>query len=328
MTPGSPRAHQSPPEAGTPPGSAGPEETGAPPLVAEAREFLNYLRVERGLSPNTISAYRRTLARYVDYLRGAGVVSADGITRDMVASFATELAGSSRGGMSSRSMAQAFSALRMFHRFLSAEGISDTDPSSVLVTPRAPLRLPRALSREQVSSLLDTPGGDSKGIRDRLVLEMLYATGMRISELVGLDLGDVDLQERVLICRGKGGKFRMIPFGRAAAGAAERYLEEARPLLAGPEGNTALILNMRGGRLTRQGCWKIIKGRAAQAGLEEVVTPHALRHTFATHMLEGGAGLLVVQELLGHASIATTQIYTEVTGDRLSQVYLGSHPRA
>ena len=157
---------------------------------------------------------------------------------------------------------------------------------------------------------------------------MLYATGMRISELCGLDVGDVDLSERIATVRGKGDKWRMVPFGSRAAEAATAYLTDARPELARRSHSTALVLNARGGRLTRQGCWKVIKGHAESVGLEEVVTPHVLRHTFATHLLEGGANLLVVQELLGHASIATTQIYTEVTRDHLKSVYRSSHPRA
>jgi integrase/recombinase XerD len=165
-------------------------------------------------------------------------------------------------------------------------------------------------------------------MRDRLILEMLYATGMRISELVGLDVGDVDLSERLVTCHGKGGKWRIVPFGRTTYECLETYLKDARPNLVRGRGITALILNMRGGRLTRQGCWKIIKGHARAAGIEDLVTPHILRHTFATHLLEGGASLLVVQELLGHVSVSTTQIYTEVTRDHLMDVYRRTHPRA
>jgi integrase/recombinase XerD len=208
------------------------------------------------------------------------------------------------------------------------EGYAEADPTSVLTSPRTTMRLPRALKHEQVGKLLNVPGGDEKGMRDRLILEMLYATGMRISELVGLNLGDVDISERLVTCRGKGGKWRIVPFGRTTHESLEPYLEDARPNLARGRGSPALILNMRGGRLTRQGCWKIIKGHARAAGIEDLVTPHVLRHTFATHLLEGGASLLVVQELLGHASVSTTQIYTEVTRDHLMDVYRRTHPRA
>jgi len=231
--------------------------------------------------------------------------------------------------LSPRSVAQAFSAVRMFHRFMVAEGYAVSDQSTILVAPRTPQRLPVALGHEQVESLLEAPAGDEpRAVRDRFILEMLYATGMRISELVGLDVGDMDMTERVVTCRGKGGKWRLLPFGRETQRLALLYLSDARPLLVEKRGTSALILNARGGRLTRQGCWKIIKRHAASAGMEEIVTPHVLRHTFATHLLEGGANLLVVQELLGHSSIATTQIYTEVTGKHLSDAYWSAHPRA
>lgn len=317
---------------GPPSGEAGSDSTGgegkANPLAAPAREFLNYLEVERGLSTNTVAAYRRTISRYVDFLDGRGLEEPGSVSRDDVAAFAVSLTAAREVSPSSRSMAQAFSAVRMFHRFLVTEGYSATDPTPVLISPRTPMRLPRALSRSQVEKLLGAPpGGDDRGLRDRLILEMLYATGMRISELVGLDVGDVDAGERILTCRGKGGRWRMIPFGTVAAGVLDVYLSDVRPRLVRSRRTAALVLNMRGERLTRQGCWKIVKGRAREAGIEEHVTPHALRHTFATHLLEGGANLLVVQELLGHASIATTQIYTEVTKERLREVYAAAHPR-
>ena len=307
-----------------------PDEEGLPtPLSRAAGEFLNYLRVERGLSENTVKAYRRTLVRYLMYLEASGIDEPGDITRESVAGFAVELSAPRSGALSSRSLAQAFSSVRTFHKLMVTEGYREGDPSTVLLSPKMPVRLPRALSREQVDRLLDTPpGGDDRGVRDRMILELLYATGMRISELVGLDLGDVDLAERLVTCHGKGGKWRMVPFGREAAGVLDEYVTEVRPRLSKMRAPRALVLNMRGERLTRQGCWKIIKGRAREAGLEDVVTPHGLRHTFATHLLEGGANLLVVKELLGHSSIATTQIYTEVTREHLKKVYASTHPRA
>lgn len=304
------------------------EEGDVTALVFAAREYLNFIQVERGVSPNTISAYRRALVRYLDFLAGLGIQSPQDIGQEAVMAYAASMA-SRDSGLSARSMSQAFSAVRMFHRFMVAEGICEADPTGTLPSPRIPARLPRALSKGRVERLLDTPaGGDARGIRDRLILELLYATGMRISELCGLDVGDLDLLERLAMVRGKGDKWRIIPFGSRAVDAAELYLREARPELARRSRSHALILNARGGRLTRQGCWKVIKGHAEAAGLGELVTPHVLRHTFATHMLEGGASLLVVQELLGHASIATTQIYTEVTRDHLKSVYGRAHPRA
>ncbi len=297
-------------------------------LVFAAREYLNFIQVERGVSPNTISSYRRALVRYLDFLEGLGIKSPRDIGQEAVMAYAAWMA-SQDSGLSARSMSQAFSVVRMFHRFMVAEGVCEADPTGTLPSPRIPARLPRALSRARVERLLDTPaGGDARGIRDRLILELMYATGMRISELCGLDVGDLDLLERLAMVRGKGDKWRIIPFGARAADAARLYLREARPELARSSSFHALILNARGGRLTRQGCWKVIKGHAEAAGLGELVTPHVLRHTFATHMLEGGASLLVVQELLGHASIATTQIYTEVTRDHLKSVYGRAHPRA
>ncbi len=297
-------------------------------LMASAQEFINYLQIEKGLSANTISAYRLTLVRYLDFLAELGINSPEAVTKDSLVAFAERLQDREGYGLSARSVAQAFSAVRTFHRFMVTEGYAEADPTSVLTSPRTTMRLPRALKHEQVGKLLNVPGGDEKGMRDRLILEMLYATGMRISELVGLNLGDVDISERLVTCRGKGGKWRIVPFGRTTYESLETYLEDARPNLARGRGSPALILNMRGGRLTRQGCWKIIKGHARAAGIEGLVTPHVLRHTFATHLLEGGASLLVVQELLGHASVSTTQIYTEVTRDHLMDVYRRTHPRA
>jgi len=311
-------------------GKAGESDPGElTPMVDSGREFINYLQVERGLSVNTLSAYRRTLVRYLDFLASREIERPEMVTQDIVVSFANELRSPEGAALSARSVAQAFSAVRMYHRFLVTEGYAKKDPSGSLVSPRTPRRLPRALTREQVEHLLDAPTqGDEKGARDRLILEMLYATGMRISELVNLDVGDLEVAGRLVTCRGKGGKWRVVPFGTSAAHALEVYLEEARPQLAGKKRSGALILNLRGGRLTRQGCWKIVKGHARAVGLEDVVTPHGLRHTFATHLLEGGANLLVVQELLGHVSISTTQIYTEVTREHLREVYRKAHPRA
>lgn len=297
-------------------------------LVSDALEFLNYLQVEKGLSANTLAAYRRVLTRYLDFLAGLGVTSPAQVNQEEVVAFASSLA-APEARLAPRSVAQAFSAVRSFHRFLMTEGFSEDDPSAVLSSPRLPKRLPKALTLAQVDKLLDAPpGGDVKGLRDRVILEMLYATGVRISELVGVDLGDMDIEERVVTVHGKGDRWRIVPFGPPTAEVVRVYLRDARPGLAKKGRSNALVLNMRGARLTRQGCWKIIKGHARTAGIEEIVTPHALRHTFATHLLEGGASLLVVQELLGHVSISTTQIYTDVTSDHLKEVYSRSHPRA
>jgi len=297
-------------------------------IVTCAGEFLNFMAVEKGASANTLAAYRRVLRSYAEFLQRQGIVEPDQVTQDEARAFVASLSEGEGGSLSPRSMAQAASALRMFHRFLVVEGYAGADPTTSLATPRTPHRLPHALTRDQVARLLDVQGDSELTVRDRFILEILYATGMRVSELTALDIGDLDMVERVVTAHGKGDKWRLIPFGSAASEAASAYLRDARPVLVRRTSTSALVLNARGGRLTRQGCWKIIKGRAREAGIEELVTPHGLRHTFATHMLEGGASLLVVQELLGHVSIATTQIYTEVTRDHLRAVYARSHPRA
>ncbi len=298
-------------------------------LSAAAIEFLDYLAVEKGASPNTIAAYRRVLRSYVTHLEEGGLGEPDQVTGEDVSRFITSLAAPDGRGLGPGSVAQAASALRSFHRFMLAEGLSEADPTMTLASPRTPMRLPRALTTEEAEALVcSASGGAPLALRDRCILELLYGTGMRISELVGLDVGDVDLPGRLATVHGKGDRWRIVPFGSAASRAVVEYLEHARLVLARRSRSQALVLNARGGRLTRQGCWKIVKTHARSAGLEEKVTPHGLRHTFATHMLEGGASLLVVQELLGHASVATTQIYTEVTRDHLRSVYERSHPRA
>jgi len=297
-------------------------------LVAHAQEFIDYSQIEKGLSANTISGYHLSLIRYLDFLDELGINSPDSVTRDALVTFAARLQDQEGYNLSPRSTAGAFSAVRMFHRFMVMEGYAETDPASILKSARITMRIPRALNYEQVDRLLNAPGGDKKGVRDRLILEMLYATGMRISELVGLNLSDIDISERLVMCHGKGGKWRIVPFGKPAQNTLETYLKEVRPRLACRWSGNALILNMYGGRLTRNGGWKIIKDHARTAGIENLVTPHVLRHTFATHLLEGGANLVVIQELLGHASISTTQIYTEVTREHLLDVYRRTHPRA
>lgn len=299
------------------------------PLADSATEFLNYMAVERGASDNTLAAYRRVLRDYIAFLAGRGTLEPGAVGSEDVRAFVSHLSSAEGRGLGPRSQAQAASALRVFHRFLVVEGCAATDPTTTLASPKTPMRLPRALSRDQVEALLAAPvGGGPLAVRDRFILEMLYATGMRISELVGLDLGDLDAVERMVTVHGKGDKWRLIPYGSAAEAAASAYLLQARPELSRGGRTAALVLNARGGRLTRQGCWKAVKKNAAIAGIEDIVTPHGLRHTFATHLLEGGASLLVVQELLGHASVATTQIYTEVTRDHLKSVYARAHPRS
>lgn len=312
---------------GAVPGTAADKGPGA--LASCASEFLNYMAIEKGSSDNTLAAYRRVLRDYTVFLAAHGIREPARVTPADVREFVAYLASDEGRGLGPRSQAQAASAVRVFHRFMVVEGYSESDPTTGLASPRTPRRLPRALTRKQVEELLAAPrGGAPLAVRDRFILEMLYATGMRISELVGLDLGDLDALEKLVTVHGKGDKWRVVPYGEAAASAATDYLLNSRGELAHGGRTAALVLNARGGRLTRQGCWKIVKKNADAAGIGELVTPHGLRHTFATHLLEGGASLLVVQELLGHASVATTQIYTEVTRDHLRSVYERSHPRS
>lgn len=300
-----------------------------PEILRAGRDFLNWLQVERGLSRNTLMAYRRVMARYSDFISGQNIENLREISRENLVDFSLELSSSDRLGLSPRSIAQAYSVIRMFHHFLVNEGWTENDPSGVLDSPKMPMRLPRALSVEQVERLIKAPvGQEPPQIRDRAIIELLYATGMRISELVNLDITDVEIDERFIKCKGKGEKWRIVPYGSQTEMLLSDYVDNARPEISGGSITPALFLNLRGNRLTRQGCWKIIKKHAKSAGLEELVTPHVLRHTFATHMLEGGANLLVVQELLGHVSVSTTQIYTSVSRKHLKEAYMKAHPRA
>lgn len=299
-------------------------------LPRHAERFLDQLRVERGLSANSLAAYRRDLALYGAYLAEAGLAGPADASRDDLAAFVAWLR--SRDGAGGKpyadsTVARTLVAVRGLHKFLVTEGLAADDPARELAGPRGEQPLPKALSLAEVERLLEAPTGDSPGaLRDRAMLELLYACGLRISELVGLDADDVDTDERVVRVRGKGGRERFVPLGRVAAAAADDWRVRGRPALepAGP----ALVINQRGGRLTRQGAWKVLTRHADRVGLGGRVSPHTLRHSFATHLLEGGADVRVVQELLGHASVRTTQIYTRVTDTRLRAVYDLAHPRS
>jgi integrase/recombinase XerD len=297
-------------------------------LPRHGARFLDYLIVERGLSNHSLAAYRRDLKLYQAYLTALDV--GDVPTADDLRRFVPWLRDATNAhgrAYAPRSIARTLAAVRGFHRFLVAEGLATSDPSSDVATPRLPRSLPKALSIAQVERLLAAPSGDvPASLRDRALLEVLYGAGLRISELVALDVDDVDLTLRTVRCMGKGRKERIVPFGRPATRAISALLVRGRPALnpAGPW----LWCNQRGGRLTRQGAWKIVKTYADQAGLGALVSPHTLRHSFATHLLDGGADVRVVQELLGHASVNTTQIYTQVSTSRLRNVYERAHPRA
>lgn len=290
--------------------------------------YLRHISIERGLSQHTVAAYRRDLAGYVEWLTGQGVDDTAGVTADLVAAFAAERA-SAQPPPAASSLARLQSSVRGLHRFLAREGIEPDDPSTRLRPPKQALRLPKALTIDQVERLLDAPEPDTiVGLRDRALLELLYATGARVSEVVQLDVDDLAHGE-VLRVRGKASKERIVPVGSYARAALDAYLTRARPELSRRGRATPrLFLGARGAPLSRQGAWLVIRDAAQRAGLTTQVSPHTMRHSFATHLLQGGADVRVVQELLGHASVATTQIYTHVSVDALRDVYATSHPRA
>ena len=302
-------------------------------LAVEAERYLDHLAVERGLSEHTLSAYRRDLRRYVAFLTRRDMLEPGEVEEVTVRSFVASLSASTHGPNDApyraTSVARTLSAVRSFHRFLLREGVTDRDPAVGVPQPRLPRSLPRPLPVEDVRRLLEAPDeGSPAGLRDRAILELLYGSGLRISELTGLDVDDLDLEEGSVRVLGKGGNEREVPlgsFGRDAVGA---YLTRGRPALASVATRGALFLNARGGRLSRQSCARLLSRYVRLAGIERRVTLHTLRHSFATHLLEGGADVRVVQELLGHASVATTQIYTLVTARHLREVYEESHPRA
>jgi integrase/recombinase XerD len=302
-------------------------------MTVHAERFLDHLAVERGLAPNTLAAYRRDLRRYVAFLERRGVGRLDAVDESTIRSFVASISASTHGPEErpyrATSVARALSVVRSFHRFCYREGVAPADPAAGVTRPRVPRSLPRPLTVDEIDRLLEAPGPETLiGIRDRAILELLYGAGLRISELTGLDVDDVDLEEGAVRVLGKGGKEREVPVGRQAREAIASYLVSARPSLASERSRAALFLNSRGGRLTRQSCARMLAGHVATAGIERRVTLHSLRHSFATHLLEGGADVRVVQELLGHASVATTQVYTLVTREHLREVYYTSHPRA
>jgi integrase/recombinase XerD len=307
-----------------------------PALERVVTGYLDHLTVERGLAANTIASYRRDLRRYTAYLAAAGVGSLREIAESDVSGFLAAL----RAGddehppLSATSAARAVVAVRGLHRFALLDGLVPDDVAHEVRPPTPARRLPKAVPVESVVALIEAAGAveGPRGLRDRALLELLYGTGARISEAVGLAVDDVDRGQAVVRLAGKGGKERVVPVGSFALRAVEEYLVRARPALVangkgGVRGGT-LFLNVRGGPLSRQSAWAILRAAAERAGLSVEMSPHTLRHSFATHLLDGGADVRVVQELLGHASVTTTQVYTLVTVDRLREVYATSHPRA
>jgi integrase/recombinase XerD len=293
-------------------------------------DFLAYLELERGLSRNTLEAYRSDLLQYGEYLerRGLGVTE---VAHGDIAAFLSDLASglAERQPVGAATVARKVACLRSFYRHLRREGAIEHDPTAELRGPRKTQRLPQVLSRDEVLRLLSRPRGtDPRALRDRALLEVMYACGLRASEAIGLELADIDLEEGVLCARGKGSKERLVPIGREAVAAVRAYCARGRPLLVGNGSQTRLFLNRRGTPLTRQGLYKIVQGYARGAGLEQKMSPHTLRHTFATHLLAGGCDLRSLQEMLGHADLATTQIYTHLSAERLKDAYFSAHPRA
>src|ERR1700754_988976 len=310
----------------------------APPLEGQLQGYLDHLTIERGVAANTLSSYRRDLRRYFEHLTVRGVDDLAKVSEDDVSEFLVALRRgdpeSGAVGLSAVSAGRALIAVRGLHRFAAAEGLTELDVARAVPPPTPGRRLPKSLTIDQVLALLEAAGGESPSdgpltLRNRALLELLYSTGARISEAVGLDIDDIDIQARSVLLRGKGGKQRLVPIGRPAVTALDTYLVRGRPDLARRgKGTAAIFLNARGGRLSRQSAWQVLQDAAVRGGIKAAVSPHVLRHSFATHLLDGGADVRVVQELLGHASVTTTQIYTLVTVHALREVWAGAHPRA
>jgi integrase/recombinase XerD len=291
--------------------------------------------IERGLAANSVSAYRRDLRRYQGFLVARGLRDVRHIATADVSEFLMALreGDSDHQPLGASSAARTVVSVRGFHRFALREGVAVTDPAKAVKPPSPAKRLPKALPLSDVEAILEAAGaaGTTLALRDRALLELLYGTGARISEATGLDVDDLDLDQGLVCLRGKGGKERIVPVGSYAMAACSRYLTSARPRLASTgngRGRHALFLNARGGRLSRQSAWTVLGRAASRAGISAGVSPHTLRHCFATHLLDGGADVRVVQELLGHASVTTTQIYTQVTVDALREIFAAAHPRA
>jgi integrase/recombinase XerD len=314
---------------------AAPEPPRSPVPQPDARfeglvlDFLSYLELERGLSRNTLNAYRTDLLQFGDFLRRRSVAGLDARPSD-IAEFLAELAtGNGRPPCSASTIHRKAACLRSFYKHLRREELVGDDPTAALHAPRRSRKLPQVLNYAQVQRLLAAPRGDTPAVRrDRALLEVMYASGLRASETIGLDVADVDLKRGFLRARGKGSKERLVPLGRQAIAALSAYLRDGRPKLVGERAEPRLFVNFRGGSLTRQGLYKIVQRHAREAGLSGQMSPHTLRHSFATHLLAGGCDLRAVQEMLGHADISTTQMYTHLSGEQLKEVYFRAHPRA
>ncbi len=309
-------------------------ETGpSPQFQALVTDFLSHLEFERGLSRNTLAAYRTDLLQFGVFMRERGR-EAEAATGPDLADFLARLAvvhgeDDADPACSPATINRKAACLRSFYRHLRREEIVEEDPTAALPSPRRGRKLPHVLSHSEVQKLLAQPRGDKPAaIRDRALLELMYASGLRASETIGLEIGDLDLTQGFLRARGKGSKERIVPVGGLAASAVAAYLRSARPALVGAGAESKLFVNFRGGALTRQGLYKIVQRHARSAGLAGKMSPHTLRHSFATHLLSGGCDLRSVQEMLGHADISTTQLYTHLSGEDLKQAYFDAHPRA
>lgn len=305
----------------------------ADPLGKSIQGYLDHLAVERGLAGNTLAAYRRDLVRYHGFLSARGVMTSAAVSSLDVTQFLASLREGTpeQPALAASSAARTLVAVRGLHRFLLAEGVTDSDPAAGVPPPTPPRRLPKAIPVADVAAILAAAAADEspRGLRDKALLELLYATGARISEVIGLDVDDLtEVSIGTIRLSGKGGKERIVPVGRFAQAAVDAYLVRGRGALVGRTATPAAFLNARGGRLSRQSAWALLRAAADRAGLGYEVSPHTLRHSFATHLLDAGADVRVVQELLGHASVTTTQVYTLVTVDRLHEVYAAAHPRA
>jgi integrase/recombinase XerD len=306
-------------------------------LGALLAEHEMWLTVERGLAANSLAAYRRDLRRYEQFLRARGIDDPRSVGESTVSEYVDYLGrlklADSDANLAPASIARGLVAVRSFHRFCASEGLLDNDPSEQVGAPRVPQGIPKALDEVDIDAILHSVvGSEPRAQRDRAILEVLYATGVRISELVGLDLADIDLDDGIARVVGKGDKERVVPMGRAARTELRTYCGDGRLALRSPRAlrrdADAVFLNARGGRLTRQGCWQLVRRAGERVGLGDRLSPHVLRHSCATHMLDHGADIRVVQELLGHASVSTTQVYTKVSPERLRAVYESAHPRA
>lgn len=295
-------------------------------MESTLRDYIHYLSVEKGLAKNTLESYTRDLRSFCEYLKQDGIRTFEETTRSCIVGYLLSL---KENGKAAATLSRNLASIRSLYAYLFQEKIVLDNPAADMESPKLEKKLPRVLSTQEVDLLLDQPDQlQVTGIRDKAMLEVIYATGIRVSELMSLDLDDVNLDAGFIRCNGKGSKERIIPLGSVAVRHVDRYMGDGRPKLMRQNGEHAMFVNQHGKRLTRQGFWKILKKYARLAGITKDITPHTMRHSFATHLLENGADLRSVQEMLGHADISTTQIYTQVTKRKLRDVYQKTHPRA